>query len=78
MPIVWEIVRSYSYVDKNAEDGKIDTETVTNTFAAYAPYDNPKVTFTVVSPDISYPNATNSQTYVNKRISNKISNLYFT
>lgn len=22
MPIVWEIVRSYSYVDKNAEDGK--------------------------------------------------------
>ncbi len=68
---------SQSFIDTDL-DGKIDTETVTNTFAAYAPYDNPKVTFTVVSPDISYPNATNSQTYVNKRISNKISNLYFT
>ena len=68
---------SQSFIDTNL-DGKIDTETVTNTFAAYAPYDNPKVTFTVVSPDISYPNPNNSQTYVNKRISSKISNLYFT
>ena len=30
-------------------DGKVDTETITNTFVAYAPYDNPKVTFTVIS-----------------------------
>lgn len=24
MPIIWELIRSYSYIDKNAKDGKID------------------------------------------------------
>lgn len=26
MPIIWEIIRSYSYIDKNAKDGKIDID----------------------------------------------------
>ena len=68
---------SQSFIDTDL-DGKIDTETVTNTFVAYAPYDNPKVTFTVVSPDVSYPNKQNAQTYVNKRIAKRVSELYFT
>ena len=68
---------SQSFIDTDG-DGKIDTETITNTFVGYAPYDNPKVTFTVVSPDVShYGNNSTYQTYVNKRISNRISQKYF-
>ena len=66
---------SQSFVDTN-DDGKVDTETVTNTFVAYAPYDDPKVTFTVVSPD-TYDYKTSYQTYVNKRITKRISEKYF-
>lgn len=68
---------SQSFVDTN-EDGVIDTETVTNTFAGYAPYDNPKVAFTVISPDIyHYGNNSTYQTTVNKRISQRVSQKYF-
>lgn len=68
---------SQSFVDSD-NDGNIDKETVSNTFSGYAPYDDPKVVFTVISPDIYY-SETNStyQTTVNKRISKQISNLYF-
>lgn len=38
MPIVWEIVRSYSYVDKNAEDGKIDTDNLIQYFKEVSKY----------------------------------------
>ncbi len=68
---------SQSFVDTN-DDGVIDTETVTNTFAGYAPYDNPKVAFTVISPDIyHYGNNSTYQTTVNKRISQAVSQKYF-
>lgn len=68
---------SQSFVDTDL-DGKIDTETVTTTFGAYAPYDDPKVTFTVISPDVSnYDNGSTYQSYVNKRIAQKVSNKYF-
>lgn len=68
---------SQSFVDTDG-DGKIDTETVTNTFAGYAPYDNPKVAFTVISPDIyHYGNNSTYQTTVNKRISQAVSKKYF-
>src|SRR5699024_1667807 len=64
---------SQSFVDTD-NDGVIDTETVTNTFAGYAPYDNPKVAFTVISPDIyNYANNSTYQTAVNKRISQRVS-----
>lgn len=68
---------SQSFVDSDS-DGVIDKETITNTFAAYAPSDNPVVTFTVVSPDIYY-SETNSeyQSNVNRRISKLVSNKYF-
>ena len=68
---------SQSFIDTDL-DGKIDTETISNTFVAYAPYDNPTVTFTVVSPDIAYPNSQDYQSYVNKRITSRVSELYFT
>ena len=66
---------SQSFIDTNG-DNKVDTETVSNTFVAYAPYNDPKVTFTVVSPD-TYDYGSNYQTYVNKRISKRISEKYF-
>ncbi len=68
---------SQSFVDTNS-DGKIDKETITTTFVAYAPYDDPKVTFTIVSPDISnYDNYSNYQSNLNSRLMRKISKLYF-
>ena len=68
---------SQSFVDING-DLKVDKETVSATFVAYAPYDNPEVTFTVVSPDIyNYDNYSNYQSNVNTRIVRRISKLYF-
>ena len=68
---------SQSFVDTNG-DGKIDKETITTTFASYAPYDNPTVTFTVVSPDISnYDHYSNYQSNINSRLMRRISKLYF-
>jgi cell division protein FtsI/penicillin-binding protein 2 len=66
---------SQSFVDTD-NDGIVDTETVSNTFVAYAPYDNPTVTFTVISPDV-YDYGSSIQSYVNKRISKRISEKYF-
>jgi len=68
---------SQSFIDTNL-DGKIDTETITNTFVAYAPYDNPTVTFTVISPDVSHRNGGSEyQSWVNKRIAYEVSKKYF-
>lgn len=68
---------SQSFIDTNL-DGKIDTETITNTFVAYAPYDNPKVTFTVISPDVSHKhNYSSYQSGVNSRIAYEVSKKYF-
>ena len=68
---------SQSFVDSD-NDGSIDKETITNTFAGYFPYEDPKVIFTVISPDIYYnENGSTYQSNVNKRISKRISELYF-
>lgn len=68
---------SQSFVDTDG-DLKIDKETVSATFVAYAPYDDPVVTFTVISPDIyNYDNNSSYQTNVNKRIVKRVSDLYF-
>ena len=66
-----------SFLDTDL-DGTIDTATTTTTFAAYAPYDNPEVVFTVISPDVApedVPN--NSMSRVNTRITQKVSQKYF-
>ena len=68
---------SESFIDTD-NDGVVDTETLTNTFVAYAPYDSPRVSFTVISPDIYYDlNGSTYQSNVNKRIVTRVSKKYF-
>lgn len=68
---------SQSFVDTN-NDGKVDTETISTTFAAYAPYDDPRVAFTIISPDVSRNNDTYPhQSDINKRIADRVSKKYF-
>lgn len=68
---------SQSFIDTTG-DGTIDTETLSNVFVAYAPYDYPTVTFTIVTPHIS-PGGYQSweRTRVNRRIAQKVSQKYF-
>lgn len=66
-----------SFLDTDG-NGMIDTATTTATFSAYAPYDDPEVLFTVISPDIAPENVDYyTTTGVNRRISQKISKKYF-
>ena len=68
---------SQSFIDTNG-DNVVDRETITTTFAAYAPYDNPRVTFTIISPDVSRNDGrTTYQSNINKRIADRISQKYF-
>jgi cell division protein FtsI/penicillin-binding protein 2 len=68
---------SESFIDTNG-DNVVDTETITNTFVAYAPYDNPRVSFTVISPDIYFNESGSTyQSNVNKRIVSRVSKKYF-
>ena len=66
-----------SFIDTN-NDGIVDTETISSIVLAYAPYDNPTVSFTVVSPNIAPIDATvYGMSRVNTRITQKISQKYF-
>lgn len=68
---------SQSFLDTDG-DGKIDVETLTNTFAGYAPSDNPVASFVVVSPDIGhYHGKSMYHTFVNKKISYEVSKKFF-
>lgn len=68
---------SESFVDSDG-DGIVDTETLSTTLVAYAPYDNPKVTFTIITPNVGTGNITfNQMSKVNNRLSQKISKKYF-
>lgn len=68
---------SQSFIDTDG-DNKVDKETITTTFVAYAPYDNPKVTFTIISPDVSRNDGrTTYQSSINRRLANKLSQKYF-
>lgn len=68
---------SQSFIDTD-NDGVVDKETITTTFVAYAPSDNPKVTFTIISPDVSHSEGVSTyQSSVNKRIASSISKKYF-
>ena len=67
---------SESFIDTDG-DGVIDTQTMSNTFGAYAPYDNPEVSFVIVSPDIYYHDTSTSRAPINRIISNRISQKYF-
>ena len=68
---------SQSFIDTDL-DGKIDTETISTAFIGYAPTNSPKVTFTVTSPDSSFPNNNSDfSSLVNLHITKKISNKYY-
>ena len=68
---------SESFLDTNG-DGKVDTETLSNAFVGYAPYDNPKASITIVSPDLVDPNSkSSSRSYLNHRLTRLISEKVF-
>lgn len=66
---------SQSFIDTDG-DGKVDTETITTSFVGYAPYDNPKMSIVVISPDVADAEARDTST-INKRLSSEIVNKYF-
>ena len=66
---------SQSFIDTDG-DGKVDTETITTSFVGYAPYDDPRMSIVVISPDVADANAENTST-INKRLSSEIVNKYF-
>lgn len=68
---------SQSFIDTNG-DGVVDQETITHTFGGYAPYNDPKMSIVVISPDISHRNTSSSvDSRVNKRISSQVVNKFF-
>ena len=68
---------SESFLDTN-NDGIVDTETLSNTFAGYAPYDDPVMSITVTSPDLVNPKSkSSSRSYVNHRLTRLISEKFF-
>ena len=71
---------SQSFIDTDG-NGVIDTETITSSFIGYAPYDNPKMSIVVTSPDSSHPNSNNDYaslvTYrITQRVTEKYSEMY--
>lgn len=71
---------SQSFIDTDG-NGVIDTETITSTFIGYAPYDNPKMSIVVTSPDSSHPNSNNDYaslvTYrITQRVTEKYTEMY--
>ncbi len=64
-----------SFIDTN-RDGVIDTETTSSAFGAYIPYDNPKVSVVVFSPNVS-DRKTSYMSRVNRKIAKEVTNLYF-
>ena len=66
---------SQSFIDTNG-DGVVDTETISTSFVGYAPYNEPKMSIVVVSPDVAIADA-DVTSGINRRISAKIVNKYF-
>ena len=65
-----------AFIDTN-NNWRIDTETVTSSFIGYAPYDNPKMSIIVTSPDSSRPNSSsNYASQVTYRITKEITTKY--
>jgi cell division protein FtsI/penicillin-binding protein 2 len=66
-----------SFFDSDG-DGIIDKETITTTFAGYAPSDNPEMAIVVVSPDVRQLDTRSSyQSNVNRRIAIRVVNKFF-
>ena len=66
---------SQSFIDTTG-DGKVDTETITTSFVGYAPYEDPRMSIVVISPDIADASA-ETTSGINRRLSSEIVNKYF-
>lgn len=59
-------------------DNKVDVSTITRVFAMYAPYDNPKYSMVVITPDISHNYNENNYSYpTNVKISRAVAQKLF-
>lgn len=68
---------SEGFVDTDG-NGIIDTETLSNIFVGYAPYDNPTVSFTIISPNIYTKNArSSSRSLINMYLTQEVSKKFF-
>ena len=67
---------SQSFIDTN-QDGKIDTETISTLFGSYMPSDKPTLSMLVVSPNVSYESTVDYRSNITKRLSSRVSSLYF-
>lgn len=68
---------SQSFIDTD-NDGIIDTETITSSFVGYFPYNSPKVSIVVTSPNSSHPNSTTDYaSLVTLRITKEVTNKYY-
>lgn len=66
---------SESFIDTDNDD-IVDKKTITTSYVMYAPFDNPKASIVMVSPNIKYQNGTNNYKYpINARVMNKVSKL---
>lgn len=66
---------SESYIDSDY-DGVMDAYVLSNTFAMYGPFDNPKYSLVVISPNVSNLDAkSSSYAPVNRLIARKVSDL---
>ena len=69
---------SEAYFDSD-QDGNGDVLTISNSYAMYAPYDNPKYSMVVISPNVNYPNKKSDYfAYINRFISKRVSDYIFT
>lgn len=68
---------SQSFIDADG-DGRVDKETLSHTFAAYAPYTEPEVSFVIASPNVFYQKGKSEYTTsVNRRLTTRVSEAYF-
>jgi len=69
---------SETYYDTDL-DGVGDTLTITSTYAMYAPYDNPKYSMVVISPNVNHKEGSSDYfAYINRYISKRVSEYVFT
>lgn len=66
---------SQSFIDVDG-DGNVDTETISTSFVGYAPYDNPRMSIVVISPDVAEA-GTDSTSGINKKLASSLVNKYF-
>ena len=69
---------SQSFIDTD-NDGVIDTETITTSFIGYAPFNSPKVSFMITSPNCSHIHGSTYDfvSLVNYRLTREVTKQYY-